>query len=371
MATREQIALTGVGASLAEFAPMSAARIFLIAGIGLILAGMIFGDVFAVFVLHQNAGRVIDQLTLASQAVAAGNSQGVVEHFVNIGGLLENRGTKVDAHAHMIAFGYLALVLAIVQPYLAFSAVAKRRLAKLFVLGAVMLPVCVFLIHYVGLVYSPLQSIGWASIFADLGGLLVLIACAGEAVGIKQYFSGARTADEEASSDRSWSSRALLSGGTLLILAGFIHGVWYAGAHLYENEDRDARLMTQIVDHASANRMAEVSQDIAAYNLLQGEKAVAIAAHSHVVEFGLLAILLGFVQGYVYLGEKWKRRWAVVLLAGSIILPVCVQAEIKFGLAAGGIADIGGLMVVIALFGMLAGILRYTGRTDAASEAAR
>src|SRR5579871_3692892 len=212
MATR-QTTMSAAAVRMPEFAAMSAARILLIAGIALVLAGMIFGDLFAVFVLHQNAGRIIDQLTLASQAAAAGNSKFVVEHFVNIGGLLENRGTKVDAHAHMIAFGYLALVLAIAQPYVGFGAETKRRLAKLFVVGALMLPLCVFLIHYVGLVYSPLQSIGWASIFADLGGLLVLLACAGEALGLRKHVAATQPAGPEtAMSDRGGSSRLLLSG---------------------------------------------------------------------------------------------------------------------------------------------------------------
>ncbi|HWO32072.1 MAG TPA: hypothetical protein VNO32_25020, partial [Candidatus Acidoferrum sp.] len=40
------------------FAPLSARRLLVLGGIGLILIGMIFGDIFAVFVLHQNAERV-------------------------------------------------------------------------------------------------------------------------------------------------------------------------------------------------------------------------------------------------------------------------------------------------------------------------
>jgi hypothetical protein len=97
---------------------------------------------------------------------------------------------------------------------------------------------------------------------------------------------------------------------------------------------------------------------------LQGEKAVNIAAHSHIIEFGLLAILLSFIQPYVSLGDEWKRRWVNVLLVGSLILPVFVLLEIKYGLVAGGIADIGGLMVIVALVGMLVGIVRYSGHLD-------
>jgi hypothetical protein len=43
---------------------------------------------------------------------------------------------------------------------------------------------------------------------------------------------------------------------------------------------------------------------------------------------------------------------------------VFVLLELKIGLLAGGIADVGGLMVIVSLTGMLVGVLRYTGRLD-------
>jgi len=95
---------------------------------------------------------------------------------------------------------------------------------------------------------------------------------------------------------------------------------------------------------------------------------VNIAAHSHIIEFGLLAMLLSFVQPFVFLSEKWQRRWVKLLLGGSVILPVFVLLELKLGLLAGGIADIGGLMVIVALLGMLVGILRYAGGLDVAES---
>jgi hypothetical protein len=73
------------------------------------------------------------------------------------------------------------------------------------------------------------------------------------------------------------------------------------------------------------------------------------------------------VQPYVFLSELWKRRWTQVLLAGSLVLPVFVLLELRFGLLAGGIADIGGLMVIVALVAMLVGVLRYTGTLDAST----
>jgi hypothetical protein len=241
-------------------------------------------------------------------------------------------------------------------------------LAWIFLAGAGVLPVGVFLIHYVGLAYSPLQAIGWASIFADLGGLFVLLATLAYLGGLCRSFRippGPRVKDKLLS-DRGMAGRMLLAGGVLLVLLGFLHGTYYAAVDLYNHEARDFGILSQMSASAARGDAAAVDKALADYGRLQGEKAVNIAAHAHAIEFGLLAILLAFFQPYVSLRETWKRRWAVVLLTGSLLLPVCVLLELDYGLIAGGLADFGGLLVIVALLGMWIGILRYTGRLDAA-----
>jgi hypothetical protein len=344
---------------------MSAHRLLIIGGITLIVAGMIFGDVFAVFVLHQNANRIGETLLAVADAVAAKDSAAVNALFTNIGGFLENRGTKVDAHVHVIDFGYLALLLALIQPYVALAERTRKRLALLFIIGAMMLPVSVFSIHYVGLRYSPLSTIGWASIFADLGGLLVIIACFGELIGLSRCMRGAsEVAKGRLGKDRSWAFRALSMGGTLLILVGFLHGAFYAVFDLQAHESQDQVALETLLNASAAQQskttpnMSDAHTVVEGYGIIQAEKAVNIAAHSHIIEFGLLAILLAFVQENVFLAEPWKRRWAVLLLTGSAVLPVSVLLELRFGLVAGGIADVGGLLVIIALIGTLVGVLR-------------
>src|ERR1700726_842489 len=131
---------------LAGFAAMSARRLFLLGGIALILIGMVFGDIFAVFTLHQNAAQVGANLAAAAQAGLSGNRTAVLAHFQNVGAFLDNRGTKVDTHVHMIDFGYLALLLAILQPWVAVAEKSKRRLAWIFLVGAWLLPIGVYLI---------------------------------------------------------------------------------------------------------------------------------------------------------------------------------------------------------------------------------
>ncbi|MGH9500136.1 MAG: hypothetical protein ACRD3L_13425 [Terriglobales bacterium] len=348
----------------ATFARMGAKRLLVFGGIALIAAGMLFGDVFAVFVLHQNGGETGQALLAAAEAVAAHDPSAVQQAFAHLGSLLEDRGTKVDTHVHATDAGYLALLLSLLQPYVAWSARGKKILAKLFLAGGVLLPVGIFLIHYVGLAHSPFAAIGWASVLADTSGALLVIALVGESWGLLRYARGGKPTEPELPSDRTWERRALLAGGAVLILLGFLHGAWYAGADLYQHEARETRIITAMLNSAVANDLPAASQSVNAYGMLQAEKAVNIAAHSHFIEFGLLAMLLSFVQPYVLLGRIWQRRWIKLLLTGSVTLPVFVLLELRMGLIAGGIADLGGLCVITALVGMLVGVVRYTGSLD-------
>jgi hypothetical protein len=367
MAAPESLTAATAQDHFRSFAPLSARRLLVLAGIAMILAGMIFGDIFAVFVLHQNASGVGASLHSAAEAALAGDAGRVQTSFADVGAFLENRGTKVDTHVHLIGFGFLALLLALLQPWVDLSEIWLRRLAWLLVVGGVVLPVGVFLIHYVGLTYSPLQAIGWASIVADAGGLLVMIATAAFLYELVRHLMiRARTnIRDPLLSAPDGTARLLFAGGLFLVLVGFLHGAYYAGADLYRHEAADYNLISQIASGASAGKRVEVGRALQEYGSLQGEKAVNIAAHAHFAEFGLLAMLLGFFQPYVSLRHGWKRRWAGVLLFGSALLPACVLLEVKFGLLAGALADLGGLLVIVAGFAMWVGILRYTGALDA------
>src|SRR5712692_7884150 len=362
---------TSISASLPQassFPALGARRLLVIGGIALFLCGTIFGDIFAVFILHPNAGRVGQALAAAAMAVRAKDAAGVLQNFNAIGGFLENRGTKVDAHLHMIVFGYLAMLIAIVLPHIHLSEAVKKRLAVMLIGSSIVLPVGVFAIHYVGLAYSPLPSIGWASIIADVGGFLVIIATSGFLAGLFRHSSGvpAVTAEDQMLGERSWCGRLLMAGGMVLILAGFAQGVWYAAWDLDAHEKLDHNLLQRITQSAALDPggpelPASTSAALNGYGYLQADHAVKIAAHSHIIEFGLLAMLAGFFQPYVFLSESWSRRWAVLLLDGGAILPIFVLLELRWGLVAGGIADAGGALALVALFGMLTGILRYTG----------
>jgi hypothetical protein len=254
-----------------------------------------------------------------------------------------------------------------VQSFVVLASGTKKILATAFIAGGALLPIGIFLIPYVGLAHSPFAVIGWASILADSAGAVLIIVLVVEAWGFRNYLRTRKLAEPALPEDESWSRRILRSGGTLLVLLGFLHGAWYASIYLYEHERMETDILQNMMTTASAKDLATATAQVGAFGNLAGSRAVNIAAHSHIIEFGMLAMLLSFVQPYVFLSELWKRRWTQVLLAGSLILPVFVLLELRFGLLAGGIADIGGLMVIVALVAMLVGVLRYTGTLDAST----
>lgn len=69
-------------------------------------------------------------------------------------------------------------------------------------------------------------------------------------------------------------------------------------------------------------------------------------------------MMLALLQQHVVLSERWRRRWATVMLLGSTLLPVFVLLETRLGMIAAGVADAGGLLVMLSLAAMLRGLVR-------------
>ena len=135
--------LTQVTAAISEHtAPLASdtQRVLAIGGILLIASGMLFGDIFAMFALHPNNARIGAAMYTAAGLIPTGDVDGILAQFMAIGGFLEFRGTKVDTHSHIIHMGYIALLLAMLQPWVALSPRVRHRTAWLFILCAALMP---------------------------------------------------------------------------------------------------------------------------------------------------------------------------------------------------------------------------------------
>jgi hypothetical protein len=337
-----------------------------ITGLILIALGMLFGDVFAVFILHPNNARIGAEMYAAAELIPAGDAAGIVTHFQAIGGFLENRGTKVDAHSHMVHMGYIALLLALLQPAVQLSDGARRALAKLFIVSAALLPPSIFAIHYVGLQYSPFGHIGWASVAADLFGALLAVAVAGQLLGLWRGFRGSAPVSLSVGDNRS--ARLLLCGGLLLLSCGFVYGAWYALSLQQGVGGNEVELLKNIVSAAAAADTAAVDQGFAAYGGFLAWHGINVAAHAHVNEAAILLLLIAFAQRHIHYTESTRHRWAVLAVVSAFGLPAGILLEIPYGVVGSVIADLSGLGLIVSLTAMLFGLLRRTGAVDANAQ---
>ena len=345
-----------------------AQRLLVIGGILLIASGMLFGDIFAMFILHPNNARIGEAMYAAAQLIPAGDADAILGHFMAIGGFLENRGTKVDTHTHIIHMGYIALLLAMLQPWVALSATAKRRAAWLFIVSAILLPVSIFSIYYVGLAYSPLGHIGWGSIFADLFGALLAVALLIQLWGLCCYGKGRRGEPQAKPSyigSHNGAARALLVGGLLLLVSGFFYGAGYAAWTQSGAASSEVDILKDIVTHAAGSQQALVDADFGAFGQFQMYRAINIAVHTHINEMGILLLLMSFVQGFIHYSERTRRRWAQLAVISGFGLPIGILMEIKLGIVGRMCADFFGFTMIVSLIAMLFGLLRHTGACDA------
>ena len=359
----------GVSERLALNEPLSPARILIFGGILIAIVGMLFGEYFAIFHLHQSGMTIEAEMLNSVNAVAAGDSEPIGGSMERIGKMLENMGTKKDTHTHWIQLAYLCLILGLIQPYIAIGPTWKRRWAIVLVASSFILPVGVFAIYYVGLWKSPFQTIGWGSIVADAAGAVFIVGVFAQLVGAVRHFRSKTEVEAVAQDDEAEPAKGfLLRWGAVLILFGLLHGAYYAGTGLYENAEKDVSLLRASLTHAMAQDIPAAEQAVRDYNWLQAKKAIYIATHTHLIEFGVMALLLAFAQRFVFLSDTWKLRWARWLVVGGLLLPVAVQSELWWGLYAGAVADLAGFFVITALLGMMLGVIRHTGAVDARGE---
>jgi len=341
-------------------------RLLAIGGILLVASGMLFGNIFAMFVLHPNNARIGEAMYAAAQLIPAGDADAILGHFMAIGGFLENRGTKVDTHSHIIHMGYIALLLAMLQPWVALSPAAKRRAAWLFIASAALLPVSIFSIYYVGLAYSPLGHIGWGSIFADLFGALLAVAVLIQLWGLWCHGRGRGESQVKPSyiGSHNGAARALLVGGLLLLVSGFFYGAGYAAWTQSGAASSEVDILKDIVTHAAGSQQALVDADFGAFGQFQMYRAINIAVHTHINEMGILLLLMSFVQGFIHYSERTRRRWAQLAVISGFGLPIGILMEIKLGIVGSICADFFGFTMIVSLMAMLFGLLRHTGACD-------
>lgn len=163
---------------LAEQLSPAASRLLLRGGLLLIIGGMIFGLFYAWLLVSQDEPAVYDAINNATALVADGDVAGSQEQILSFKRGQSKIAITAAAHSHAIEFGFLMLMLALIQRYVLLRDRWRNTWAGVLSVGAFALPVCVFLATLYGL---------RAAAFADISGALVLIALIAMGFGIARY----------------------------------------------------------------------------------------------------------------------------------------------------------------------------------------
>ncbi len=336
---------------------LDSSRLLALGGICMVLVAMLLGEIYAIYISHVANGIIRQSWTAVVEAASQGNAVAVEEHFAIIGDLTEKRGRTMNAHSHLGAFGLLALVLAFIQPVLPLTDQRKRLFAVTFLLGAVLQSGGVYISYYVG---------RWAVYLADVGAVLFIIAVGGNLLALlsRRPASSVSLSETLRLQLAPAASRFLVQAGLLLILAGMVFGLYYAGVLVSVDRPAVFSSIDAAVQGVADQDATKAGEQIAHFKRMQSKIGITAAAHSHAIEFGLIIILLAFIQRYVLLDDAWRLRWARVLAVGAYLLPVCVYLATMYGLRAAAFADLFGGMVMLGLIAMGYGIVRYTGAAD-------
>jgi hypothetical protein len=329
-------------------------RILVFGGILLLIINMLFGEMFAIFISHVANGEIRLRWIDLVNALAAGDVAALRADFDRIEVLLERRSRIINTHSHLGGLGVVALCLAMLQNLLPYAEKTKCWLAAAYVAGGFIQPLFVFVSIY---------TASWANWVSDIGGMLILLALVGTIAGL---FQSKVTSDglkaRTAALLSNASARLLLRSGLSLILLGMLFGLYYAWVFNNAHEPAQFALVDAALSSAANNSDAE--QIVRDYRSVQSRIGLSMAVHSHWIETGLLAILLAFAQSFVYLSERWRKRWALTFIGGAFLMPICIHSAMLYGLFFAAFADLSGLAILIGLVGMLVGLVRHTGVAD-------
>ncbi len=160
---------------------------------------------------------------------------------------------------------------------------------------------------------------------------------------------------------RADAARTLLLAGIALSLLAILLGEVYAIFISHVANGAIKAAWAQVADAVIAGDAAALERHFAVIADLTEKRGRMMNTHSHTGAFGLLALLLGLLQPLIALAPAARRMLAwcfvagAVLQAGGVYLSYYVEPLVLV------LADIGAVLVVIALAGMLAGVLRGAG----------
>jgi hypothetical protein len=324
-------------------------RLLACGGVLLVLTGLALGEIYAILVSHAANAVIQDSWQDAVRAAAAHDAPAVVRGFAAVADLTAKRGRYMNAHSHIGAVGLFALALATALPL--FSTRARlTRLLAFALIGGGALQAAATVASYYAPSFGFIGASGAVLIASALFGFALVVLHGGALPdGAESLMRGIVSTQ---------SSRLLVRIGLALILAGMCFGLLRAW-QLYAGDERGVEAALEHgVSALVHGDEARAGASIAAFKQLQSRNALLAAAHSHAIEFGMLAVLLACLQSRIQMSEPWRVRWAYAYAIGASALPVCVSLAPTYGMRAAAVADTAGMFVMVALVALAIGLAR-------------
>lgn len=142
-------------------------------GLALVIAGMLFGLVFALGLTREFEPGMFAAVHGAVEAVASGATDIAATEIARFKSLQSRIAITAAAHSHAIEFGFLLMLLAFLEPFVMLTQSWRDRWTRAVIAGAWLLPLCVFLASMHGLAAAAAADIAGGITLAGLLGMFV------------------------------------------------------------------------------------------------------------------------------------------------------------------------------------------------------
>ena len=153
-------------------------------------------------------------------------------------------------------------------------------------------------------------------------------------------------------------TRLLIFGGIALLLVNMLLGEAFAIfiSHVANGEIREVWI--RIIEAARSGNVDALGVHFSRIETLLDYRGRIMNTHSHVGAFGMLALLFALLQPLLNLTGRTRLWLAACLIAGGFIQALFVFVSHYTGPWAYWVSDLGALLVIVAVGGTLAGLLR-------------
>ena len=153
--------------------------------------------------------------------------------------------------------------------------------------------------------------------------------------------------------------QVLLFGGISLVILGMTYGLWYAVFAEHQALDGIGQSLASGFMSAAERDSASAEKSLLSYREAKYVYDRQVDVHGHWIGLAMLLFVLAIASDHLGLSQKLKLMLAWALLIGAVLFPLGVLMQTwSHGSLPRAIAILGSGLVIIALAGMVLGLMR-------------